>query len=357
LGDRYKFLTDRKPMLTLLPTLVALVGAAAFASIAFRARKHRRRFGVTVPLEASGYPRAVAWSVRAKMVAAAGAGALVAAVVALTPVPLLHLGLGAAIAPGVGGIVACLVISAAPLPRAPHPSGVRQADLVPRLASSFGPRWGFVLPLVSAAVLIIFLIATAALSSTDDQGLSRQIGQRTPAGYETAGPYPGWFYVVPVLVVTVLLSLSALAALRRIAVARSLGIPALGEFDRAIRGALTRFVMLLSSSVIVFYIGAVALMAGSSARTVSQWSKPTALFDKRAGVAAAATDPTFQVSAGDFIHGVVQPQYTAAAIETTLGILLIGFGLTLVFLAVGLGGIRLNTATPAPADEREGLPA
>jgi hypothetical protein len=350
-------MTDRNPMLSLLPTLVALAGTAIFASIAIRTRKSRRPTEVLVPIEASEYALSAVRIVRLKILIAVIAGILVAISLNVAPVPALHLGLGATIAPGVGAIVTCLVISTAPLPRPVGASTIRQADLIPRSASSFGPTWGLVLPLASAGVLVSFLVATAVLSSTDERGLWRQIEQWTPGGYEDATPYPGWFYVVPLLVVTALLSLFVLIALRRIAGARSLGTPQLDDFDQAIRRSLTRFVMLLSSSIIVLYLGAAAFTAGSATRTVTQWSKPSALFFKQVEAAAAnGTDPTFHVKAGDFIHGVVQPEYTAAAIETTLGIVLIGFALTLSFLAMSSVRIRWTAVAPTQANHGESVP-
>jgi hypothetical protein len=342
-------------MFSLLPALVALVGTAIFASIAVRSRRAGRRAEVFVPVENADYAASAVRGVRLKIFVAVIAGLIVASAAGAAPIPQLHLGLGLAVAPGVGAIVGCLIISMSPLPRPVRAAGLRQAGLVPRRASSFGPAWGFLLPLASAAILVVFLIATAELSSTDYLGgLSREIGQQTPGGYQAAGPYPGWFYVLPLLAMTGLLSLSVLLALRRISGARSLGTPGLDDFDRSIRRSLTRFVMLLSSSVSVLYLGATAFAAGAAARSVSQWAKPSAQFIKRVGpVAANGADPTFQSNPADFIHGVVQPAYTAAAIETTLGVVLIGFALTLFFLAISSVRIRWSTATPALADHRE----
>jgi hypothetical protein len=344
-------------MLVLLPTLIVLMSTAIFASISFRARKGRDRSAVVVPHGFVGAASSAVNAMRVRMLAAVGAGLVVTGVLAFAPIPALHLSLGATIAPGIGGLVACLSIAAAPFPRASASTGVRQAELTPREATSFGPRWGFVLPLVSAALLVVFLIATASLArETDYTSLSREIGLVNPGGYATASPYPGWFYALPLLVVTVLLSGGVLLALWRIAGARSLGSLGLAPLDAAIRRSTTRFVMLLSSSIIVLYLGATSFTAGTAWRNVAQWSKLNATGLRKVGSAVA---PNFEVSLdpSDFARGVVQPQYTTGAIETVVGIVLIGFALTLLILAFASFSVRWTSAETAEPRDREKVSA
>jgi hypothetical protein len=325
-------------MLVLLPVLLTLAGSATLAVISFRSVQRRRHplAAVQVPTTSA---HAAALAVRGmwlRMLGAIGAGLVAYGVVAFAPVHALRLDLGGAIAPGIGALVACLVIAIWPFPRAGATSGIRHAELVRRNPSLFGPRWGFILPLASAGILVAFLLATASLSSTDNySGLSRNIAATTEAGHRSISPYPGWFYVVPILVVIVLLSAGVLFALRRVSGAPQLAPVDLIELDRAIRRSFTRFVMLLSSAVIVLYLGGVSVIAGEGQRELWQWTKPSGEFlkvlekaSKNGGI------PSRAGNANDYISGVVQPQYTASAIEAVLGIVLILFAISLVILAI-----------------------
>jgi hypothetical protein len=53
---------------------------------------------------------------------------------------------------------------------------------------------------------------------------------------------------------------------------------------------------------------------------------------------------------------VVQPEYNAAVIETTLGIVLIGFALTLFFLALTSVRVRWSVVAPTQANHGESVP-
>ena len=118
---------------------------------------------------------------------------------------------------------------------------------------------------------------------------------------------------------------------------------------------MTRFVMLLSSSIIVLYLGATALIAGSALRNVSRWSKMTAAGLRKV---AAAVPPNYSVKfgPGDFVNGVVEPQYTAGAIEAVVGLVLIAFALLLLILAFAAFSVRWS-ATPAEQPTRESVSA
>ena len=344
-------------MLVLLPTLLVLLSAAIFATIAVRARKRRDRSVVMVPSEFVGLALAVGRRMRLRMLAAVAAGVVVFAILALVPIPQLHLSLGLAIGPGLGALAACLVIAAIPLPRPVATTRVRQADLTPRDATSFGPRWGFILPLVAAAFYVVFLIATASLASTADYSkLSRQLALMTPGGYQTQSPYPGWFYAVPLLIVTVLLSAGVLFTLRRVADAPSLGALELAPLDEAIRRGATRFVMLFSSSVIVLYLAATALIAGMAERDVARWSTMNA---KGLRKVAAAVPPNYEVRLlpSDFTTGTVEPQYLTGAIESVVGVVLIGFALTLFILAFVSLSVRWTAAEQAEPRDRKKVSA
>lgn len=171
------------------------------------------------------------------------------------------LGIGQSLGPGVAAIITVLLLAIRPLPAWGGTAPVRSAELAPRTGGSFGPRWGFLLPLASAALLVLFLVATGLSGSADESGLQRQISNGDGS---SAGPYPGWFYGVPLIIVTVLLAVSVLVVLHRIAAAPRPVNPSLYSLDDSLRRAATRFVMLLSSSALLVYFAAVAILAGSA---------------------------------------------------------------------------------------------
>jgi hypothetical protein len=271
-----------------------------------------------------------------------------------------------AIAPGIGGAAALLVIAISPFPRRAPEDGVRRADLVPRGMATFGPRWGFILPLVAAALLVVLLIATGVTASPDGDGRMRTllvyVPQEDLSGHVQLGGfygdvYPGWFYGVPILIAVALLILMLLAALDRVALAPRIGPAEAAALDRLLHTAMTRFVMLFGSAVIVLYLGAVALTAGESTRDSSQWEHPTPAFQRIIDAktkAAGSHGFGFVMTPKDMVQGVVQPTYTFGAISAVLGIILIGVAIVLALLALTSLVVRWRVA---PAVERESVDA
>lgn len=203
-----------------------------------------------------------------RLLAAVGLAALilVAAFVVAAQYPRL-LGIPLAVAPALAGAAGLLLYAVPPSPRDPDvPGTMRTASLDPRGPLSFTTRWrlgGLVTIFVGTLVL---LVATGVTASDDDFGLSRQIAFGDATYSSAAGPYPGWFYAVPLIAVTLLLGVSTFIALLRIATPPSLPGPQLELEDHAWRSVVTRIVMLLSGSTALMQTGGIALFAASAVR-------------------------------------------------------------------------------------------
>jgi hypothetical protein len=342
-------------MLVLFPVIVALFCAAVSTVTAFLLlrRSRGRVLSATVPARAEVETRQLVRTTQRRMICGILAGLVVTIVVAALPID--HVQSALAIAPGLGAAATLLVIAGAPFPRRTPARGLRTADLTPRGIGTFGPRWGFVLPLVAAVCLVLLLVATGSTSSPDDFGRLREFQVRAPQQINVSGPYPGWFYALPILVSVLVLIAALLTALHRITAAPRIGSADAAQLDSRLRSALTRFGMLLGSSVIVLYLGAITLTASAAMRSASQWQhlKPAILRAQEEKLKANGS-ASFIDHSGDFVHGVVQPSYTAGAIGSLVGILLIGFAIVLAMLAVTSIVIRWSVVAEAA---RETVPA
>ena len=122
-------------------------------------------------------------------------------------------------------------------------------------------------PVLAAVLLIAYLCFTMATASPDDSGLMRSISLTYGRDGEltgSAGPYPGSYYSVPLIAVTVLLLALTCCALWRIAHTPSVPDERYAHADRLWRVALTRFTVFLSVGSMLAYAVAVLLVAGSA---------------------------------------------------------------------------------------------
>lgn len=185
-------------------------------------------------------------------------------------------GLPLMLAPGTAAIVALVVFSLFPPVTAESLTPRHQASLVRRRPWSYGPRWAYVLPTVAAAAVIVFAVFAGLSSTPDEDGTSRSIAFRLGNYESTAGPYPGWYYGVPLIVMTLCLLAATLLALWRISAAARPALESLGEVDRLLRVFSARAVMKLSSGALFAYFGGVLVFAGMSTMNAARiWNGTT----------------------------------------------------------------------------------
>ncbi|NVM94076.1 hypothetical protein [Arthrobacter wenxiniae] len=124
------------------------------------------------------------------------------------------------------------------------------------------------LPLLTMAAYAALLVATGLTSSPDSQGRYRLL-HLANTNASTAGPYPGWYYGVPLLLVTMVLAGSAFLALQRIAGAPSLPDPRMAALDRRWREISATVVVRLATGVLLGYLGGTSVVAGQAMASVA----------------------------------------------------------------------------------------
>ncbi|MGJ9403420.1 hypothetical protein [Arthrobacter sp. KK5.5] len=191
-----------------------------------------------------------------------------------------HHGLPFFLAAMAGALAGLPVIALVPSPRWPQArGGVVVADLTPRGSTSFGRGRTFALPLAAACLLVVGLAVAGLGSVAGEDGQHRflrsvviplvdgipVIGEGVTV--QTTGPFPGWFYGVPLMVGTLVLVVGVWWVLRRAARAARPADEALFGVDTALRVVQTRFVVSASTSVLLFQVAVVSLMAGLALRS------------------------------------------------------------------------------------------
>jgi len=173
-------------------------------------------------------------------------------------------GLPLMLAPGIAAIVGLTAFAFFPAVTAQSPTRRRQASLVPRRPWSYGPRWAYILPSVAAAAVVLFAILAGLSSRPSEDGTYRTIGFELDGTTSESSPYPGWYYGVPLIAMTLCLLAATLLALWRISAAPGPTLESLGEADRLLRVFSARAVMKLSSGALFTYFGGVLLYAGQA---------------------------------------------------------------------------------------------
>ncbi len=189
-------------------------------------------------------------------------------------------GLGAALAPlGMAALV-CLV-AAWPRRRVLGEGSVRTAGLEARPAARFGARWVLALPLSVLGTLVLLLVLTGIGSARDaTDGRWRSLAYTSRSGIEwntdgtvvtgiqegtgASGPYPGWYYGLPVIAAAVIVALLLVLALRSNALAPAWQGRGAASLDAPARAAVARTASLLVSVCGLITLGGVAAMAGSA---------------------------------------------------------------------------------------------
>jgi len=239
-----------------------------------------------------------------------------------------QVGLPLALTAGLSASGGLLLYSSLPAPMPPR-TGAANASLVPRKPWSFGPRRSFLVPAAIAVCYIGLLVATGLTSSPDELGRYRLIRLAEGAHSTSAGPYPGWFYGVPLMLVTVALAGAAFLALRRISSTPSLPDPRMAALDMQWREISTRVVVRLGTGALLGYAGGTALLAGQA-------------------VAGAAAN--FNQSG----HGPLQPLFAVGFAVAVAGPVLVAAGAFLIFLAAKAAFTIRSSARHAlakPADQ------
>jgi hypothetical protein len=199
-------------------------------------------------------------------------------------------GLPISLAGSVGAVVG--LVAYAVYPRilwTSDPSAGAVADLTPRRPLSFARQWVFVLPAVAAVVLALGLLLTGLYSAADENGLHRVFQRRSLVGWgvengqvidiqynlSSTGPFPGWYYGVPVMICTVLMILAVYWSLSRTAAAPRPPSAELFRADTALREMRTTFIMSASSSALAFQIAGLSAITGSALRSAHYDAIPT----------------------------------------------------------------------------------
>lgn len=189
-------------------------------------------------------------------------------------------GLGAALAPlGMAALVC--VVAAWPRRRVAGEGAVRTAGLEARPTARFGARWVLALPLSVLGTLVLLLILTGIGSARDQSdGRWRSLAYTSRSGIEwnadgtvvmgiqagtgAAGPYPGWYYGLPIIVAAAIVAALLVLALRSNALAPAWQGSGATSLDAPARAAVARTASLLVSVCALITLGGVAAMAGSA---------------------------------------------------------------------------------------------
>ncbi|MDO5751540.1 hypothetical protein [Arthrobacter sp.] len=189
-----------------------------------------------------------------------------------------QVGLPLALTAGLSASGGLLLFSALPTAKAPGshqlPSqkpattGGRTAG-VPHKARTIASRWPFALPIVVLLAYAALIVAAGLTSSPDELGRHRVLRLVNADGSSAATPYPGWFYGVPLLVVAVLLTGSALLAYIRISRNASLPNPAMAALDSCWREIASRVLIRITTGILLGYLGGTAIVAGQAMAALS----------------------------------------------------------------------------------------
>lgn len=176
------------------------------------------------------------------------------------------------------GAVSVIAIVGIPIPiPVPVMNAPREVDLASRRPWIFGPGWAYAAPAVSAVAIVVFaVVAGLASSRTQDgtwRGLEIEIGRSSVGG----GPYPGWFYGIPLIVVTGLLFTVTCVALVRLSSAPLRGTAEHRAASLLVRRQLARFVLLAGTGSMLVPFGSALTFAGLVLANAAGVSQPLML--------------------------------------------------------------------------------
>lgn len=188
-------------------------------------------------------------------------------------------------------LVAALVVAGAAIIN-PHldqaPDGRRQVDLAPRSPWKIIPVWAYALPGAGLVVMICATLFFGFTSAPNEQGQYRDLAAKL--AYSSAGStdftqvdlglittrYPGWYVGIPVLIATVLVVASTIAALYRIIGQPLRGSDQVRASARRRRAAYSLIVLAQSCAGLMLSAGLMFINAGAltgNLATSMQWSR------------------------------------------------------------------------------------
>jgi len=199
-------------------------------------------------------------------------------------------GLPLMLAPGTAAVIGLVTFALFPPVTVESPTKRRQASLVPRRPWSYGPRWAYVLPTVAAAGVVLFAILAGLSSRPSQDGNYRAIGFELDGTFSESSPFPGWYYGIPLIAMTLCLLAATLLALSRISAAPRPALESFGEADRLLRVFSARIVMKLSSGALFSYFGGVLLFAGTTTSSAARIWNGTAFDAVQPAAALGVTE-------------------------------------------------------------------
>lgn len=275
-----------------LPVLLVLVGGPLLlAVVAFAARSLTR--GRVDTRHEWRWVR-VTWA----------AALLVGGVAAWLVHAIVDLGRGTMLIPTVLGLfVVAGVGLAETVVRPQRPTGARTASLAPRRVANYLPRNLAIAVGASTLVHLATLALTTATASPDDMGRAgRQVAAQCGDLGSGAGPYPGSFYSVPLVLLLLVIGLAAAAALVAV-VRRPRGFAPDDVKDDVLRKqSVTRVLAAVGAAVAASHLG-IAFVAGTALLRMPcqhAWMGP-------AGWVLVATMPAALVLLAWFLGRIVVP--------------------------------------------------
>lgn len=229
---------------------------------------------------------------------------IVGAVVAWLGNAFLDLGRGTMLAPAVLGlfVVAGVGLGEAVV-RPQRPTGPRTASLAPRRVANYLPR---VLTTAAGGITVLHLATlalTTATASPDDMGHpGRQVAARCGNMGSSAGPYPGSFYSVPLILLLLVIGMTTTAALTAV-IRRPRGFAPEEVGDEVLRQrSTTRVVAAAGAAVAASHVG-IAYFAGMALLRMDcqgAWMHPV-------GWVLLASVPVALLLLGWFLGRIVTP--------------------------------------------------
>lgn len=164
----------------------------------------------------------------------------------------------------------------------PRPSGtIRRAPLTRRTAADVAPRWLRRVTWTWAALTVVLLVA-AGLASDDGRRITRTFTD----GSAASGPFPGWFYGVPLLLATVAVLLASDSVLGLIA-RRPAVMDAAPEWDLGLRRTSARRLLRGTQLVLGWTAAGVLFFGGAAVHNVGLGGSVNGISTGSTGHAAA----------------------------------------------------------------------